>query len=331
MIGIVLVGAGNIAQSIHLPLLAATSGVQILAICDRQISKARILCEKYRVPHAFKTLEEALALPGLDAVFITTSTDVHAPLAMMAISAGKHVFVERPAARTLAETKEIRELARKHGVHVMVGMNHRFRPDVMQLKNAVDRGEIGKVYYVKAGWVKQRSTDARWLANADLSGGGVLVDLGIAVIDMILNVFDFGKVRSVTASTFHHETKSVEDVVVAMLQFENGAVATIETSWTLVRAEDLYYCNVFGQNGSAYMNPFRLVKKSSTGIDATTTPSKKTKVEVYRKSYESEFKHFVNAVKGVVPMVSTIDEAVERMIVVEALYASANSKLQIVL
>lgn len=331
MVGIILVGAGNIAQSIHLPLLTAASGVRILAICDRQISKARILAEKYGVPHTFRTLEESLSLPDVDAVFVTTSTDAHAAVAMQAISAGKHVFVERPVARTVAETLQIRALAKEHGVHVMVGMNHRFRPDVVNMKNAVDRGEIGNVYYVKAGWVKQRSTDARWLANADMSGGGVLVDLGIAVLDMILHVFDFGKVHSVTASTFHHETKTVEDVVVAMLKFENGSVATIETSWSLVRAEDLYYCNVFGKKGSAYINPYRLVRRMGTSISSTTSPQRKTQLEIYKKSYEAELKHFVNAVRGLVPMISTIDEALERMKIVEALYTSAEENREIMI
>ncbi|MFN5377404.1 MAG: Gfo/Idh/MocA family protein, partial [Ignavibacteria bacterium] len=110
MVGIIIVGAGNIAQSVHLPILAAMSGVKILAICDRQVSKARILAEKYKVPHAFRTLEEALHLQGVQAVLVTTSTDAHAPVAKLAIAAGKHVFVERPAARTLEEVMEIRTL-----------------------------------------------------------------------------------------------------------------------------------------------------------------------------------------------------------------------------
>jgi len=331
MIGIVLVGAGNIAQSIHLPMLSAMPGARIVAICDRQISKARILAEKYGIPHVFRSLDDALSLDGVDAVVVTTSTDAHASVAMQAMAAGKHVFVERPAARTLQETLDMRTLAQDRGVQVMIGMNHRFRPDVVNMKNAVDRGEIGSPYYVKAGWVKQRSTDARWLANADMSGGGVLVDLGVAVLDMILHVFDFARVRSVMASTFHHETKSVEDVVVAMLQFENGAIATIETSWSLVRAEDLYYCNVFGKKGSTYINPYRLVRKQGATIQSTSAPQKKTQLEIYRKSYESEIKHFVNAVRGVVPMISTIDEACERMKIVEALYASAELKREIVI
>ena len=97
MIGIVLVGAGNIAQSIHLPLFSAMPGVRIVGLCDRQISKARILAEKYGVPHVFRSLDDALDLPGVDAVVVATSTDAHASLAMQAMAAGKHVFVERPA------------------------------------------------------------------------------------------------------------------------------------------------------------------------------------------------------------------------------------------
>jgi predicted dehydrogenase len=330
-LGIVLVGAGNIAQNIHLPVLAAMAGVRLIAIVDKQLSKARILADRYGIPNVARTVDDVLGLPGVDAVVVTTSTDAHASVTLAAIAAGKHVFVERPIARTLDETMAIRTAAAEADVTVMVGMNHRFRPDVVQLKNAVERGDIGSVFYVKAGWVKQRSTDARWLAQADKSGGGVLVDLGIVVLDMILHVFNFGRVRSVTCSTFHHETKSVEDVVVAMLTFDSGAVATIETSWSLMRAEDLYYCNVFGKKGSAFINPFKLVKRVGNEFQTTMPTAQKAQLSIYRKTYETELKHFMNSAKGLVPPVSTVDEAVDRMKVVEALYASAELKREIVI
>jgi len=330
-LNVALIGAGNIAQSIHLPILSGMPGVKLVAITDRQKSKAQILADKYGAAHACRTMEEMLKRTDLDAIFITTSTDAHAENALAAIRAGKHVFVERPVGRTLQETLEIRSAAKEAGVQVMVGMNHRFRSDVVSMKNAVDRGEIGQVFYIKSGWVKQRSTDSRWLAQADKSGGGVLVDLGIVVIDMILHVFNFGRVRSVVCSTFHHETKSVEDLVVAMLHFENGSIATIETSWSLMRAEDLYYCNVFGKKGSAFINPFKLVKREGNEFHTTQPQHQKTHHAVYMKSYESEIKHFMNAAKGLVPMISTIDEAVERMKIVEALYASAELNREVVI
>ncbi|NQW30128.1 MAG: Gfo/Idh/MocA family oxidoreductase [Ignavibacteria bacterium] len=330
-VGLALIGAGSIAQSIHLPLLTAMPGVKIISIADKQVTKARMLAERYKIDYVTRNAEDAITQPGVDGVIITTSTDVHAEIALIAMRHGKHVFIERPAARTLQETIDIKTCAVENGVQVMVGMNHRFRPDIVHMKNAISRGEIGKVFYVKAGWVKQRSTDARWIANADKSGGGVLIDLGVAVIDMILHVLDFGRVRSVVANTYHQETTSVEDVVVAMLLFENGSVATIETSWSLMRAEDLYYCNVFGKKGSAFINPFKLVKRVGNEFETTQPQQLKSHLAVYKKSYESEFKHFVSGVKGLVPMISTIDDAVERMKIVEALYVSAELKKEIVI
>lgn len=330
-IGVALIGAGNIAQSIHLPMLKKMPDVRLEAIVDKQIAKARIVAEKHKVPVATRSLDEVLKMPSVDAVIVATSTDAHASIAMEAIAAGKHVFIERPAARTLEETQAIKAAADEAGVHVMIGMNHRFRPDIVHMKNAIARGEIGQIYYVKAGWVKQRSTDARWMANADKAGGGVLVDLGVSVLDMILHVFDFGRVHSVVANTYNQETRAVEDVAIGMLTFENGSVATIEASWSLIRAEDLYYCNVFGKKGSAYINPFKLVKKVDNKVTTLQPEQTKSQVAIYKKSYEQELKHFVNAVRGIVPMISTIEDAVERMKIIEAMYASAEMKREIVI
>lgn len=330
-IRLALVGAGNIAQNIHLPILRSMPGVQIEAIVDRNASKARILAERHGAVRTNRTLTEALRGGDIDGVIVTTSTDAHAEVALESIEAGIPVFIERPIARTLQETMDIRAAARDKHVPVMVGMNHRFRPDVALMKNAIERGEVGSVFYVKAGYVKPRSTDARWLAQADKSGGGVLIDLGITMIDLILYVFNFGRVRSVVANAYHQETKSVEDVVVGSLFFENGAVATLETSWSLMRPEDLYYCNVFGKKGSAFINPFKLVRRTTDGFQTITPQQQKFTVTGYRKTYETELKHFVNGIRGLVPMISTVDEAVERMKVVEAMYASAELQREIVI
>ncbi len=331
MTNILLIGAGNVAQNIHLPILASMPGVKVVGMVDRQISKARILAEKYNVPHAFRTVAEAMKLDDIHGAVITTSTDAHCENALECLARGIHVFIERPAARTLEETQQIKAAAQENELMVMIGMNHRFRPDIAHMKNAIDRGEIGQIFYVKAGWVKQRSNDSRWVSTVDRAGGGVLMDLGVSVLDMILHVFDFGRVRSVMASTFNHETRAVEDVVVAMLQFESGSVATIETSWSLMRAEDLFYCNVFGKKGSAYINPFKLVKRDGSGFSTTQPPQHKSQLTVYRKSYEAELRHFVSAVRGIIPLISPIDEAVERMKVIEAMYASAELKREIVI
>ncbi|MCO6466528.1 MAG: Gfo/Idh/MocA family oxidoreductase [Bradyrhizobiaceae bacterium] len=331
MTNILLVGAGNIAQSIHLPILTSIAGVQVIGIVDKQIAKAKIVAEKYGVPNAYRSIAEAVKQAEVHGAVITSSTDAHAENALECIAAGLHVFIERPAARTLAETQQIQNAAADKDVQVMIGMNHRFRPDVVRMKNAVSRGEIGQVFYAKVGWVKQRSNDARWSSVVDKSGGGVLMDLGVSLIDLMLHVFEKDRVRSVVANSYHHETKSVEDIVISMIQFESGSVATLETSWSLMRAEDLFYCNVFGKKGSAYINPYKLVKRVGSGFTTTQSPQQKPQASAYRKSYEAELKHFASSIRGIIPLVSTIDEAVERMKVIEAMYASAELNREIVI
>lgn len=330
--GIALIGAGNIAQSIHLPILTKLPNSKLLAICDRNLSKAKVLAEKYEIPYVCRTVEELLKIDTLQAVDICTSTDAHLETTLACIESNLDCLVEKPLARTTHEAKQIVSAANKRQTKLMVGMNHRFRPDTNTLKNYIEQGQLGNVYYVKCGWLKQRSSDAKWMAQAEKSGGGVMLDLGIVMIDLLMHVFSYKPVRSVNASMFYHQTRSVEDVVVATINFVDGSVATLETSWSLMRPDDLYYCNVYGKKGSAYINPFKVIKQEGTGFSTFTNENTmQSRVTQYTKSYESEIKHFINAVQDILPVVSTGWEAIERMKIVEAMYTSARERCEVLL
>ncbi len=329
-LGLALIGAGNIAQSIHLPILTKLSNAKLLAICDKNYSKAKALAEKYNIPYVCKTVEELTKIDVVQAADICTSTDAHLDSTLACIERKIDVLVEKPLARTFREAQQLVDAATKHGVKMMVGMNHRFRPDTVTLKNYIDQGQLGSVYYVKCGWLKQRSSDSKWMAQAEKSGGGVMLDLGIVMIDLLLHVFNYKKVRSVNSSMFYHQTRSVEDVVIATINFEDGSIATIEVSWSLMRPDDLYYLNVYGKKGSAYINPFKIIKQEGDGFSTFTNEnSTRSKISQYSKSYEAEIKHFVNASLDLIPVVSTGWEAVERMKLVEALYLSAKERCEV--
>lgn len=102
---------------------------------------------------------------------VCTTTDSHPEIAIAALEHGKHVFVEKPLARSVAEAEEVARAVARTGKHLMVGMNHRFRPDATLLKSYVVRGELGTIYYIKAGWLQPRQREQRWLTRADISGG----------------------------------------------------------------------------------------------------------------------------------------------------------------
>jgi predicted dehydrogenase len=329
-IGIALIGAGNVAQNVHIPILKKLPNANLIAVCDQNKSHARAIAEKFNIPHYCKSVDELLEIEGIQAVDICATTDAHAEIAVACMESGRDILVEKPLARTFKEAKYIADSAEKNGTKLMVGMNHRFRPDNMMLKSAVENGELGNIFYVKAGIIQERSSQQKWLSKADVSGGGVMIDLGIVIVDLILWIYNFAEVRSVNASMFHHQTKSVEDVVIATINFENGSVATFEASWSLMRPEDLYYCNVFGKKGSAYTAPFRLVQKKEGEFFTMGAAGLQPGI-YYGKSYENELKHFINAVSGHVPVVSTGKEAVDRMRIVEALYTSAREQREVTL
>ncbi|MDW7996817.1 MAG: Gfo/Idh/MocA family oxidoreductase [Bacteroidota bacterium] len=332
--GIALVGVGNIAQSIHLPLLKRLPGVNLVAVCDRVGSKARLVAERFGIPYATNRLDDLWHLEGIDVIDICTTTDVHPEIACAALEHGKHAFVEKPLARTLAEAQHVAEIAARSGRHLMVGMNHRFRPDVTLLRSYVGRGELGRIYYIKAGWLQPRQKEQRWLTRTDISGGGVLIDLGIVLLDLVLWMYDFAPVRSVHAALFRHQTRVVEDLAVATLYFANGSIATLECSWSLVRPENLYYCNLFGTRGSGYINPFRVVRQTDGGEFLTIHAEGQAclpSAQQYTHSYVAEWQYFLNMLRGHVPPLSTAQEAVHRMRVLEALYRSGEEQQEIFL
>jgi predicted dehydrogenase len=330
--GIALIGAGNIGQSIHLPILSKLPGVEIVAICDRNKSTAKLIAEKYGIKHVCTEVSELLKLDGIDAVDICTSTDTHYEVAVECLEAGKDALIEKPLARSWQEAAMIGETATRCERKVMVAMNHRFRPDTITLKSIIERGELGKFQYIKSGWLKQRSSEQKWLAQADRSGGGVMLDLGIVLIDLMLWLTNFPKVHSVRAVMQKHQTKNVEDFVTGFLNFADDTVAIFETSWTLQRPEELYYCNFFGEQGSAYINPLKIIRRQGNEFVSTETPdANRSKAALYQKSYQNELQHFVNAVQGLVPVASTVGEAVHRMRIIDSLYVSARERTEILL
>jgi len=329
-----LIGCGNVGQVVHLPILQKMSDVEIVAVVDPDKRKAKAVADRAGVPHYFTSLEDLLNNPiseEIQAIDICTPTDTHRPLAIAALAAGKDVLVEKPIARTAKEAKDMVEAAKKYDRKLMVGMNNRFRPDTMILKTFIDNKELGKIYYIKSGWLKQQSTTSPWYAQKEKSGGGVILDMGIVMLDMALWLLDYPNVLSVSCSNYHQLTKTVEDSAALFIRLENNVTLTIEVSWTFHRDADFFYCNVFGDDGSAFINPLKVLKRVHGQLVNLTPEKKQTPVSLYRKSYENELRHFINSVKGIVPVISTGEEAAKRMTIVEAIYQSAQKKREVIL
>jgi predicted dehydrogenase len=320
-----LVGVGAAAQISHIPTLMRTEGLELVALCDRDPEKAHRVAQKFQIPFASSRLDDLLEDETLDAIDICTPNFLHAPMATAALEAGKHVLCERPLARSADEARQMVKVARKADRVLMCAVQHRFRADAQLLRRVVEKGDLGEIFFAKAGWLRQRTEwdSDEWRRQKRESGGGVVLDLGFQMLDLALWVLGSPKVQSVTASVHRLRKGEVEDSATAFLRLQGGATLTLELTWGLLMEKDFAYVNLFGATGAALLNPFR-IHKGMHGTLVNVTPTMDTSRNQYKQSIEAQIVHFADALrKGQKPM-GNADEILTIMELMDAMYRSAD-------
>ncbi len=326
-----VIGVGWVAQIFHLPILKKFEDVEVVAICDSDKRRVEAISERFGISRTHTDYQWLLKEEDIQAVIVSTPTDLHKPISIAALEAGKDVFVEKPVARHYEEAVVIAEAAKKHKRKLMVGMNNRFRPDAMILKSFIEKDDLGGIFYARAGWLKKLTSSNPWITRKEKAGGGVFLDLGIVMLDLVLWMTGFPEVHRVSAKMYNHRTQGVEDSCIAFLEMKYGVSVSLEVSWSFTLTEDYFYCNLYGSVGSATINPMKKLKKFQ-GNTVNVTPEKfEAPHNLYIKSYENELKHFVGAARGLHPIISTADEATHRMRIVKAIYESAEKGKEVIL
>jgi predicted dehydrogenase len=209
----------------------------------------------------------------------------------------------------------------------MAAFNNRYRNDAQILKTFMDQGEVGRIFYVKCGWLlRHTSWDAQsWKAQKRFAGGGVLIDLGVQMLDLALWILGMPEVATVSASTASRPgVDQVESNAAAFLRLKTGATLTLEVGWSLLMEKDFAYVNLFGEHGAALLNPLRLHREMHGNL-VNVTPATESVRNIYKQSYENEIAHFVDCVRSGKKPASPGDEAVAVLKVLEAIYKSAES------
>src|SRR5437867_2708459 len=269
-------------------------------------------------------LEDLLGGDEVDAVDICTPNFLHAPMAIAALEAEKHVLCERPLARSAEEAAAMTKAARKADRLLMCAVQHRFRPDAQLLKTFLAKGELGDIFFAKAGWLRRRDDwdSDEWRRQKRESGGGVVLDLGFQMLDQSLWILGGPKVLSVTASVHRSKKGEVEDSATAFFRLESGATLTLELTWGLLMEKDFAYVNLFGSGGAALLNPLR-VHKGMHGTLVNVTPTMETSRHQYKHSIEAQIAHFADSLrKGQRPM-GDAEEILPVMELMDAIYRSA--------
>lgn len=321
-----IIGAGGISQVTHIPNLLAEKSVELVAISDNNTGRAIAVAERFGIPVWFDDPEQMLRQVSLDGVIISTPTISHPALARMALESGVDVMLEKPFARTVAEGKTIVEAAEKSKQLLMVAMNHRFRPDSLHLREVISKGEIGALTMVRAGWLRQLGVWGRpmWFSDQRLAGGGVLMDLGMQMLDLVCFLTDFPSVIEVTGSIDHRALDlEVEDTATAYVRFANNMVVQLEVSWANCDDHDKAYTWCSGTRGAAALNPLRISRRLRDKVETLKLPGFGDPVKLYRNSFRFEIAHFIRCIRTREQPGSSGREALAVLEIIEKVYKSA--------
>lgn len=324
-----IIGLGGVAQLVHLPNLVKVPNADLTAVAEINKNRLLTISEKFNVKEKYSSYKEMLEKSEIDAVIIATPTSTHTDIAIDCLNAGKDVLVEKPLARTYAEAKKIVDASKKNKKKLMVGLNLRYRPDTMLLRSFITTKEIGEPFYIKCGWIRKQSSGEKWFTRKEQSGGGVIFDLGIHLLDLSLWLLDYPEITSVSTQNFFHNTKNVEDTSISCIKCDNSAVINMEVSWSLPVEKDHFFLDVFGTKGSFSSNPFRLYKKVDNNYINLTPTQVENPTILFKKSYLNELKSFIGAIKELNPVFSSGEEAMHRMKIIEAMYLSAEKKQEV--
>lgn len=242
-----IIGLGRWARVLTRAALKSQK-LQIVAGYSRSAEKREAYQQEFDIQSA-PDLETLLAAPDIKGVILTVPNEQHLPVAEAVARAGKHVYTEKPIANSLEAGLEIEALERRYGIHVMVGHSARLLKGTRLMKEAMDRGELGRVVFIEANFSNERAleiTPDTWRWYRDKAPGGPLSQLAIHQFDSIHYLGGAIAEVSSIASRLSPVGAEVDDQSMTLLKFTDGKVGYVGSSWT---SPGIYSIRVFGQKG----------------------------------------------------------------------------------
>jgi predicted dehydrogenase len=318
---IVIVGCGLIGHK----RAAVLGSHRLVAAVDADIEKAAALAALNPGAVALTDWRVAVDREDVDAVFVATPHNLLAPVAMAAIEAGKHVLLEKPAARTAAELAPLADAARRKNVIVKVGFNHRFHPAFVSAREYVDAGVLGDLMFVRAryGHGGRVGYDKEWRADPSISGGGELLDQGMHLIDLSRWFLgDFVQVEGCTHTYFWD--MPVDDNGFMALHTAQQQMAWLHVSWT--EWKNTFSFELYGKTGKLHVEglggSYGTERLSYYAMSPELGPPQ-TVIHEYPgadQSWTLEFADFVRSVETGQPPNGNLEDALAALTVVDVVY-----------
>ncbi|OGV71376.1 MAG: dehydrogenase [Lentisphaerae bacterium RIFOXYB12_FULL_65_16] len=312
---------------------------EVVAIADLNAVLLEQAGNEFKVPNRYTTAEDMLKKEKLDIVSVATPNKFHAPLTIAALKAGCHVLCEKPMAMNGKEARKMRDTADKVGKRLMINFSYRFTEQSWALKQEVESGILGDIYFARTVWHRRRGMPrfGGWFGQKELSGGGPLIDLGVHRLDLALWLMNYPKPVWVMGSAYNpiatalakkqNKQYDVEDLAVGMIKFANGATVEVEASWAAnCKERERMITQLYGTKGGL--------------VQQNTGEGYNFEAELYLErdgrlfdmalhppvpGVQGAMAHFVDCILNDKPNTATAEEGIIVMDLLDAIYKSAAS------
>lgn len=311
-IGIGLIGAGDVS-TYHAVGIRECRGVRLVGLYDtlpeRATNKAREYgCSKY------KSAEELVVDPSIDAVLVLTPFKAHFPNVKLALEAGKHVLVEKPVGVSIGEIEEMKRLSQAKGLVCMPGHNNIYDPGVERIKTLIDKGDLGRLSSV---YILYNIYHTEEVAK---KYPGVIRQVGTHHAYTLLYLAGMPRNVQAMRQMQHYSEYDQEDIFMANLEMKSGALAHMEVSFA---ADDhssdpwSLYVKVIGTEGSARFSHNDWVVNQKGIVHSHTYIA-------YPETIKNEDAHFIACIRGEKQPLSTLDDATVAQKIIEGIEQSIN-------
>ncbi len=348
-----VIGTGGISNE-HIRAYINNPDTELYAFCDINPEQLKMMAEQYGVPaeRTFTDKDEMFkALPEIDAVSVCTWNSAHAECTIAALNAGKHVICEKPMAMNAKEAQDMLEAAKRNNKLLMIGFVRRHGNDCEVIRENVDAGTFGDLYYAKATYLRRNGNPGGWFGDKSRSGGGPLIDLGVHVIDLVRFIFGNPKPVSVYGVTFQklfnrpniiggkayqscsagvQDKCDVEDLASAIIRFDNGAVLSVEAAFSLNIKKDEGNIELFGTKAGSKLDPNVEIFTELNNRMVNISFAQETALS-FNGLFQNEIDNYVDSILGRAECLAPAQDGVEMMKILDAVYESARTGHEVIL
>ena len=348
-----VIGGGIGRHHLHGYSLLADE-VDIVALCDLDEARLKEVGDQYNIPWRYTDINEFLTSGQVEAASVCLPNSLHAPISIVALAAGLHVLCEKPMAENGAAAQKIVEIAAQSPGKFMVCYNRRYRPDIQWLKAILRQGILGRIYQVKAGWVRETGIPGwqAWFTNKQLSGGGPLIDLGVHMLDAVMWLLDYPQPLTISGSVQANfgprlakmwrpgagqvAPFTVEDAALAFIRLTGNTSLTLEASWASHSKPGLddFYLTLMGTEGTAELYVANYATENTLtlyteikGAPVVTHPT----IKVSRTDHDYAVAEFVRCIREDRASPAPAEQGLTVMKMIDAIYQSAETGQEVII